>query len=114
MSIDLQRKAAIVCRRPEHHSCTVLGQFLPILRKTNVKADLEPLELVDKALGFVPMLGKGAKMFTKIRLDLSGPLDNPKINLALHKGVADGVKETTKEPGKIIKGITDIFKKEKK
>jgi uncharacterized protein YhdP len=76
------------------------------------KAILEPLATVNKALDFVPILGKAAGDLIKIRIDIEGPLENPKIKTSQIKqvgtsieSVGKGTVDFIKDIGKGIKGL---------
>jgi uncharacterized protein YhdP len=88
------------------------GSINLIDEQMDIKAELEALGMVGKALGIVPVLGKGTQKLTKVHLHLRGPLVNPKIGVVFGEGVGDGVKGAKKETGTILKGITDFLKKE--
>jgi hypothetical protein len=89
------------------------GSINLIDEQMDIKAELEPLGMVGKALGIVPVLGKGAQKLTKVHLHLRGPWDNPKVNVALGEGIVGAAKEEKKATGRVLKGITDFLKKEK-
>ena len=74
----------------------------------NIKAELVPLGTLDKAVGFVPVVGKAAAAITKIYLNIEGPLENPKINTKIAKGVATGGEDTTKGIGKGVEEGLDF------
>jgi len=69
------------------------------------KAILEPLATVNKALEFVPILGKAAGDLIKIRIDAEGPLNDPKIKTSQIKQVGTAVKSVGEGAGDFIKGI---------
>jgi len=67
---------------------------------------LVPLATVDKALNLVPIVGKAASAVTKIRIDVEGPLKDPKIQAVPLKGVATGVVGGVEESAEnILKGV---------
>jgi uncharacterized protein YhdP len=68
-------------------------------------AILEPLATVNKALDFVPILGKAAGDLIKIRIDIEGPLENPKIKTSQMKQVGTAVKSVGTGTGDFLKGI---------
>jgi uncharacterized protein YhdP len=69
------------------------------------KAILEPLATVNKALDFVPILGKAAGDLIKIRIDIDGPLEDPKIQTSQIKQVGTAVKSVGTGTGDFFKGI---------
>jgi uncharacterized protein YhdP len=69
------------------------------------KAILEPLATVNKALDFVPILGKAAGDLIKIRIDIEGPLENPKIKTSQIKQVGTAVKSVGEGTVDFLKGI---------
>jgi hypothetical protein len=69
------------------------------------KALLEPLATVNKALDFVPILGKAAGDLIKIRIDIDGPLEDPKIQTSQIKQVGTAVKSVGTGTGDFFKGI---------
>ncbi len=69
------------------------------------KALLEPLATVNKALDFVPILGKAAGDLIKVRIDIEGPLENPKIQTSQVKQVGTAVKSVGEGTGDFFKGI---------
>ena len=69
------------------------------------KALLEPLATVNKALDFVPILGKAAGDLIKVRIDVEGPLNDPKVKASQIKQVGTAVKSVGEGTGDFIKGI---------
>jgi uncharacterized protein YhdP len=78
-------------------------------------AHLEPLQTVGKALNFIPIVGKAAGDLIKIRIDIDGPLENPKINTSQIKQVGTAVESVGKGVGgffkSIGKGVKGLFGK---
>ncbi|MBW1864720.1 MAG: AsmA-like C-terminal region-containing protein, partial [Deltaproteobacteria bacterium] len=70
----------------------------------NIEAILVPFATVNKALNFIPIVGKTAGGLTQIHIDIKGPLENPKIQAARIKGLTGGVKDMVKKPVEILKG----------
>jgi uncharacterized protein YhdP len=68
-------------------------------------AILEPLATVNKALDFVPILGKAAGDLIKVRIDIEGPLENPKVKTSQTKQVGTAVKSVGTGTGDFLKGI---------
>jgi uncharacterized protein YhdP len=89
------------------------GSINLVDEQINIKAELEPLRAVGKALGMIPVLGKPTENMTRIHLRLKGSLDNPKIGVVFGEGVVDDVKGAKKKAGTILKGVMDFLKKEK-
>ena len=73
--------------------------------KIKTKAILEPLATVNKALDFVPILGKAASDLIKIRIDIDGPIENPKIETSQVKQVGTSVESVGKGTGDFLKGV---------
>jgi uncharacterized protein YhdP len=71
----------------------------------NTTAILEPLATVNKALDFVPILGKAAGDLIKVRIDIEGPLENPKVKTSQTKQVGTAVKSVGTGTGDFLKGI---------
>ncbi|MBW2208714.1 MAG: AsmA-like C-terminal domain-containing protein, partial [Deltaproteobacteria bacterium] len=64
-----------------------------VTQRLNMYADVEPLQLADKALGIIPLLGKSISGITNVYLDVRGTLADPKIKVSK-------IKRTTKEEEK--------------
>jgi len=69
------------------------------------KAILEPLATVNKALDFVPILGKAAGDLIKIRIDIDGPLEDPKIKTSQIKQVGTSIESVGKGTVDFLKGV---------
>jgi hypothetical protein len=76
-----------------------------VTERINTTSLLEPLATVNKALEFVPILGKAAGDLIKIRIDVQGPLDNPKIETSQIKQVGTAIESAIKGPGNFLKDI---------
>lgn len=61
-----------------------------------------------KNLNFIPIVGEMAGDFTKIDIDIKGPLSDPKIHAVPIKGL---VKDVAKEPVEILKDAGKNLKK---
>jgi len=70
----------------------------------NIEAILVPFATVNKALNFIPIVGKRAGGLTEIHINIKGPLEDPKIQAARIKGLTGGVKDVVKKPIEILKG----------
>ena len=57
------------------------GSIDLVKKNLDVDVELEPFEIVDKALGLVPFAGKIGQMFTRYNVSVSGPVDKPRIRL---------------------------------
>jgi uncharacterized protein YhdP len=79
-------------------------------QKLNIKALLVPLATVDKAFNLIPIVGKAAANLTKIRINVKGPLEDPKIHAAEAKQVGEVVEDTLEAPVNILKDAADIVK----
>lgn len=74
-------------------------------KRIKTTAHLEPLATVGKALDFIPIVGKAAGDLITIRIDVEGPLDDPKIRTSQIKQVGKAVKSVGKGTGDFLKGI---------
>ena len=86
-----------------------------VTERINTTSLLQPLATVNKALQFVPILGKAAGDLIKIRIDVEGPLDNPKIQTSQIKQVGTALESAVTGPGDFLKdigkGIKGLFGK---
>ncbi len=57
------------------------GSINLLEKNLNVDVQLEPFEVVDKALGLVPIAGKLGQVFTRYNVSVSGAVDHPKIQM---------------------------------
>ena len=64
-----------------------------VTQRLDMYADVEPLQLTDKALGIIPLLGKSISGITNVYLDVRGTLADPKIKVSK-------IKRASKEEGK--------------
>jgi uncharacterized protein involved in outer membrane biogenesis len=62
----------------------------------DIDVELEPFEIVDKALGLVPFAGKLGLKFTRYNIAVSGPVDNPRIRLGSVRKATDTIKKEEK------------------
>jgi uncharacterized protein YhdP len=72
------------------------GSIDLVKKNLDVDVELEPFEIVDKALGFVPFAGKIGQMFTRYNVSVSGPVDKPRIRLGPGRKVTDTIKKEEK------------------
>lgn len=72
-------------------------------RKIAVQIVLEPLQIINKVLNLIPVLGKQAQKLTNVYLMVEGPLDNPKVKTIYTKGFTDVIKGTLEIPGAVFK-----------
>ncbi|NQT69047.1 MAG: AsmA-like C-terminal domain-containing protein [Desulfobacteraceae bacterium] len=79
-----------------------------INQELNIEAILVPFKTVDKALGFIPIVGRTAEDLTKMHIHIKGPLEDPKIHAAPIKGL---VKDLAKEPVENLKDAGKNLKK---
>lgn len=69
------------------------------------KAVLEPLATVNKALDFVPILGKAASNLIKVRIDVEGPLEDPKVRASQIKQVGTAVESIGEGTADFLEGV---------
>ena len=74
-------------------------------QRIKTTAHLEPLATVGRALEFIPIVGKAAGDLIKIRTDVDGPLDDPRIRTSQIKQVGTAVKSVGEGAGDFVKGI---------
>ena len=74
-------------------------------QRLNISALLEPLATVDKALNYIPLVGKAVDDITKIRIDMEGPLEDPKIRSEEARELGTGIETELKEPETILKDV---------
>ena len=67
-----------------------------VKQNLDIDVELEPFEIVDKALGFVPFAGKLGRKFTRYNVLVSGPIDKPSIKLGAVRKVTDTIKKEEK------------------
>jgi hypothetical protein len=79
-----------------------------INQELNIEAILVPFKTVDKALGFIPIVGQTAESLTKMHIHIKGPLEDPKIHAAPIKEL---VKDVVKEPVENLKDAGKNLKK---
>ena len=79
-----------------------------INQELNIEAILVPFKTVDKALGFIPIVGQTVEDLTKMHIDIKGPLEDPKIHAAPVKRL---VKDVVKEPVENLKDAGKNLKK---
>jgi uncharacterized protein YhdP len=86
-----------------------------VTEKIKTTSLLQPLATVGKALQFIPIVGQAAGDLIKIRIDVDGPLDNPKIQTSQVKQVGTAIESAIKGPGDFLKdigsGIKGLFGK---
>jgi uncharacterized protein YhdP len=76
-----------------------------------IEAILVPFQTVNKAFNFIPIVGKTAEDLTKIRIDIKGSLEDPKIHAAEAREIGKGIETEVKEPVEILKDAEKNLKK---
>ena len=95
------------------------GTINVVNQQLNLTVDIEPLGIVSKVLGFVPIAGKTAKSFTKIYAEVQGSLENPLVRIRPAETVARGIEKGAETSGSVVdrsveslgKGLNKIFGK---
>jgi len=59
-----------------------------------------------------PVLGKVAASLTKVYLNLSGSLDDPRVSIIPGQGVAHAAENQAKGVGSVFKGVGDMLGRE--
>ena len=72
------------------------GSIDLVKKNLDVDVELEPFEIIDKALGLVPFAGKIGRKFTRYHVAVSGPVDKPRIRLGPVRKVTDTIKKKEK------------------
>lgn len=72
------------------------GSIDLVKQNLDVVVELEPFELVDKALDFMPFAGKLGRAFTRYNVSVSGPVGDPQIRLGAVKKAPDTIKKEEK------------------
>jgi len=67
-----------------------------VKQNLDIDVELEPFEIVDKALNLVPFAGKLGRKFTRYHVSVSGPVDKPRIRLGSVRKVTDTIKKEEK------------------
>jgi uncharacterized protein YhdP len=82
-----------------------------VKQNLNMEALLVPLVTVDKALNYLPILGKALEDVTKIQIDVEGPLEDPKIHTAEVREIGKGMGTEVKKPKNILEDVGKDLKK---
>ena len=82
-----------------------------INQNLNIEALLVPLVIVDKALNYVPIIGKAVGDLTKIQIDVEGPLGDPKVYIAKAKEIRKRIETEVKKPKPKFENIRKSLKK---
>ena len=73
-------------------------------QKINMDALLVPLATVDEGLNLVPLVGKALQDVTRIRIDITGPLNDPTIRTAEIKEIGKEIEDVLKKPFRVPGG----------
>jgi uncharacterized protein involved in outer membrane biogenesis len=92
-------------------TATSRGSIDLVNQKLDINAHLKPLATVDKALDFIPLIGKAAQNITEIRIDIKGSLADPKIHAAPIEKLGHTVEDEAKESGDLLEGVGKELKK---
>jgi hypothetical protein len=78
-----------------------------------IDALLEPLAAVDSGFNYVPLVGKALADATKFRIEIKGPLEQPKIRTAETSQLGDTAKDIVEAPVQLLdktgKKVEEIF-----
>ena len=66
----------------------------------DVKAEIQTLATLDKALDLIPLVGRASSALTNIYVDVKGPLQSPRITPTPTKRVTSPLKELFRFPRK--------------
>lgn len=88
-------------------SVNAAGKGQVNLHKKNMAIEtmVEPLGTLNKAIGYIPLLGKAAQKLTMVYLKIDGPLDDPTILPMPSKKLKDFLKETLAIPAEAVDSI---------
>jgi len=92
-------------------SLAASGRVDLLTEQLDMRATLGVLGVVDKALQFVPILGRPAQALTSLHLRLTGPLDDPDVRIAMGEGTRQALTGESQGVGTVLKGIGEFFKK---
>ncbi len=81
------------------------GTLDMIDEKLKMQALLVPLATVDDALSYVPLVGHALEDVSKVRIDVDGPLDDPRIHTEEVREIGKGIETEVEQPGTILKGV---------
>ncbi len=70
-----------------------------------IEVILVPLATIDKALEFVPIVGKELEDVTKVHIDVVGPLDDPEIHTAEVKSISKDIESEIRKPMTILEDV---------
>jgi uncharacterized protein YhdP len=81
--------------------------------KLKMQALLVPLATVDDALNYVPLVGYALEDVSKVRIDVDGPLDDPRIRTEEVREIGKGIETEVEQPKTIMegagKGLEKVF-----